>query len=356
MAIFSGSYPNNDVTFLLRPIQLEMTSLEKKEELIQSGKVHYSDMLSQEPAPSLEHLRIYKNALDNGENRLAKEAMALAKQLILEFPNKPVILASLVRAGIPLGVMLHRTLQNLGHESYHYGISIIRDRGIDEKALSEIEQKHGTEGIVFVDGWTGKGTITDQLTKSLLGRAGYPDFPRLVVLADPCGVAWMSASHDDWLIPFGILGAPVSGLISRSVWSENDYHGCVICNHLAEFECSSLLVDRIAEIQKNISVESVDVLVTSPSKSYELNQLSKNIIRNFQEKYNVEQVNRIKPGIAEATRAVLRRIPDHVLVRDLNDSDVQLLIYLAKSKDIDIQEVGKELGQYRAATIIKKVL
>ncbi|GAL03929.1 putative ATP/GTP-binding protein protein [Photobacterium aphoticum] len=207
MTTFSGAYSPNDITFLLTPIDIVMTSVEEKERLIQSGQAHYSDMLSQEPAPSDEHLSIYAQALADGEQRLAKEVMVLALQLREHFADKPVVLTSLVRAGVPLGVMLHRALQQLGHPSYHYGISIIRDRGIDNKALSEIETKHGTDSIVFVDGWTGKGAITRQLTASLSQRKGYPAQPRLVVLADPCGMAWMSASDEDWLIPFGILGA-----------------------------------------------------------------------------------------------------------------------------------------------------
>lgn len=45
---FTGSYQPGDVEFLLKPVVIEMTPVEKKEELIQSGKKHYSDMLSQE--------------------------------------------------------------------------------------------------------------------------------------------------------------------------------------------------------------------------------------------------------------------------------------------------------------------
>lgn len=41
----------------------------------------------------------------------------------------------------------------------HYGISIIRDRGIDTTALEMIERRHGPRGIVFVDGWTRKGAM-----------------------------------------------------------------------------------------------------------------------------------------------------------------------------------------------------
>uniref|UniRef100_UPI0029F496C4 RNA-binding protein n=1 Tax=Klebsiella pneumoniae TaxID=573 RepID=UPI0029F496C4 len=69
----------------------------------------------------------------------------------------------------------------------------------------------------------------------------------------------------------------------------------------------------------------------------------------------VDSINRIKPGIAEATRAVLRRVPDHVFVRQMDDPDVSLLVGLAKEKGSQVTEAGDTLGQYRAVTIIKKV-
>ena len=47
-APFSGSYKPDDVHFLLKPIVMEMTPVDLKEELIQSGKMHYSDMLRSE--------------------------------------------------------------------------------------------------------------------------------------------------------------------------------------------------------------------------------------------------------------------------------------------------------------------
>ncbi|VFS47740.1 Citrate lyase beta subunit [Budvicia aquatica] len=224
---FSGSYPADWVNFLLNTVSTEMTPVEEKERLIQSGEKHYSDMLSEEPEPSEFHLELYQGALETGSRRLAGEVMALAKALINNMPNQDIVLVSLVRAGVPLGVLLHLALKKLGVTSFHYGISIIRDRGIDDVAMKQIEQQHGTQGTVFVDGWTGKGAITQELRRSLSVRPGYPEQDRLVVLADVCGSAWLSASTDDWLIPFGILGAPVSGLISRSIWSADDYHGSV---------------------------------------------------------------------------------------------------------------------------------
>jgi hypothetical protein len=45
---------------------MEMTPVDLKEELIQSGKMHYSDMLSQEPEPTRWHLDLFTRALDAG--------------------------------------------------------------------------------------------------------------------------------------------------------------------------------------------------------------------------------------------------------------------------------------------------
>jgi hypothetical protein len=45
-----------------------------------------------------------------------------------------VVIASLARAGTPIGVLLLRTLRAQGVPAVHYSISIIRDRGIDRVA------------------------------------------------------------------------------------------------------------------------------------------------------------------------------------------------------------------------------
>jgi hypothetical protein len=355
MELNSGAYFKQDVSFLLTSMTLAYTDVEEKERLIQSGEKHYSEMLSQEPEPTQWHLDVYQSAVEEYSMKMAFDVKRLAVSLMKIYGSEPIVLLSLVRAGVPLGVMLHRALKNMGAKSYHYGVSIIRDKGIDEEALRYVELKHGKKGIVFVDGWTGKGAITQQLTESLSGRPGYPEVPRLVVLTDPCGCAWLSASSEDWLIPFGIMGAPVSGLMSRSVWSEKGFHGSVECDHLKSYECGTDLVDRIDRERKKIG----DVYPIEPGLTrihHSLLTLSQNVVKRLMNEYSVSSSNRIKPGIAEATRAVLRRVPEAVLVRSLTDPDVALLVNLAKAKGIDVKEVDNhKIGQYRAVTIIKKV-
>lgn len=352
---FSGSYLPDDVQFLLRPVTIDMTPVELKEQLIQSGQKHYSDMLSQEPAPTAWHLDLFNRALEKGAPRLARDVSSLARTLGDYFADQPVVLVSLVRAGVPLGVMLHQALRDAGKTSHHYGISIIRDRGIDTAALEWIEHHHGTAGIVFVDGWTGKGAITGELIRSLKDRPGYPADPRLVVLADPAGCAWLSAADDDWLIPSGIMGAPVSGLISRSVWSDTGPHGCVHCEHLQSYECSRTLTGTVAALRRQQNTAVSAAVFPDPETKAALRAKSLAVITALAARCDVSDLNRIKPGIAEATRAVLRRVPDHVFVRDCAEPDVELLLYLARQKGITITEAGDALGQYRAVTIIRKV-
>lgn len=352
---FHGSYQPTDVQLLLDIVDIEMTPVNIKESLIQSGKKHYSDMLSQEANPTQKHLDIFRYALEREGERLATDVVQLASTLAQEFKEKPIILVSLVRAGIPLGVMLHRALQDLGVESYHYGISIIRDRGIDHVALNYIERKHGVDNIVFVDGWTGKGAISQELHSSLGHRKEYKDEIKLVVLTDPCGMAWLAASDEDWLIPFGIMGAPVSGLISRSIWADNRLHGCVLCDHLKMYDVSQELVDYIDEKRKKLDVAHFQPIVKDMSLQKMRLQQSRDVIQKISKHYGVDNINRIKPGIAEATRAVLRRVPDHILVKNIGDLDIALLKYLAEEKGVTLVEAPEFVGNYRAITIIKKV-
>ncbi len=116
-----------------------------------------------------------------GRREFAKEVAQLAIALAKRFGDEPIVLASLVRAGVPLGVMLHQALRDMGKP---HGITVSALSGIvelDGAALDVIEERHGTSGIVFVDGSTGKGAITGELVRALKDRPGYPEQPRLVV-------------------------------------------------------------------------------------------------------------------------------------------------------------------------------
>ncbi|MBC7544822.1 MAG: cysteine protease StiP family protein [Candidatus Sericytochromatia bacterium] len=352
--VFSGSYAAADITFLLRPLAMAPTPVAEKERLIQSGQRHYAEMIGEEPAIGEAHREIFAAALQDGQARMGREVAALAATLAAFLPNRPIVLASLVRAGVPLGVLLRRALVDLGCETYHYGISIVRDRGIDRAALDAMIAWHGAEGIVFVDGWTGKGAIATELAKSLAGDDRFPRQPRLVTLADPCGRAWLAASGDDWLIPSGILGATVSGLVSRSILTnDGGYHGCVHCDHLAHQDETRRFVDQVDQARR--AQPAPPALHWPDAQRQTLRADAERVVDTVAQRFGITNRNRIKPGIAEATRALLRRVPDHVLVRDRDDPDVRLLVHLADRTGVPVEALGDQLGPYRAITIIRKV-
>jgi hypothetical protein len=114
---------------------------------------------------------------------------------------KKKTLASLARAGSPVGVLLGRILrQLLGRPAHHYSLSIIRERGLDENALRFLLERYPPAAVVFVHGWTGKGAIAaelEQAVSSYNSRQGVALDPGLYAVADLCGAAAWAAGADD---------------------------------------------------------------------------------------------------------------------------------------------------------------
>ena len=367
---FHGSYQPEDVTFLLNIDEIDPTPVAEKEYLIQSGKKHYSQMISVEHPPSDEQMRHFEYAFEQGAERLASDVQKIGNSLRNRFKNQPIILVSLVRAGVPLGVLLKHYIEK-HQQCVHYGISIIRDRGIDIAALHAIIGQHGAENIVFVDGWTGKGAICRELTQNL---ADYPalfdpgwDIPRLVTLAALGGYSWLSASCEDWLIPFGILGSVISGLISRTIlkdtidfdlakkncYDPNNWHSCLVYQHLAQHDISVDFTDKILNIiQQN---PHTDLANWNNHIRLKQQKICLDTIDWISDTYAIKNINHIKPSIAEATRAVLRRVPEKILIRDPSNPHVQLLLHFAQERNIAVDILGAKLGSYHAVTLIKKV-
>lgn len=368
---FHGSYRADDITFLLRQDQIQPIDLKDKEHLIQTGQAHYSEMISLEAAPSAEHLKYFDQAMLAGAKRMAQDIQMLANRLRARFTDQSIVLVSLVRAGVPLGVLLKHCIAQ--HQTcFHYGISIIRDRGIDHAALNAIIAAHGADNIVFVDGWTGKGAIAQELSRSLqLWPELFDpewDIPRLVTLTDLAGCTWLSASAEDWLIPSGILGAVVSGLTSRTIliqdtdwrlsrkdcFNPHHWHACILYPQLQAQDRSVAFVQQILKLIDQHPTQQQAVW-TQQDRDQQYDYCH-NSLRWIQQQYHIHDINRIKPSIAEATRAILRRIPDRILVQSLDDPNLELLLHLAQQHQVPVDAVGTRLGPYRAATLIQNFI
>lgn len=371
----SGSYLADDVTVLLDIVDKDSVAdvpVSEKEALIQSGQRHYSDMLTLEQAPSARHEQLYLQALEQGEARMASDIANLAYTLHDIFHNtvneeKPLILVSLVRAGLPVGVLLQRALADRNSRyalpTKHYGISIIRDRGLDPVALQLILDSHPGSPIIFVDGWTGKGAIYQELARSLKAFVDdrHPNFANifhqgkgvipLLTLADPAGVAWLAASFDDWLIPSGLLNSTVSGLISRSLYTEPHLglHRAIFYDNLIAIDHSLSFVELI-ESTRQLLTTAPQRLTTFVQPRYS----TQSIVDKIATQYSIDNRNRIKPTIAEATRAILRRDPERILLATADHPDTTLLRHLCRDRDIEISVLGAKILPYQAITLIKQ--
>lgn len=354
---FSGSYEAGDVTFLLEPVTVEAAASlavepARKERLIQSGRRHYSEMITPELAPLPAYRAIYDAALDRHASRMAREAATLVRGLDRAVAG-PITLLSLVRAGVPLGVLLARGLRALGRDVRHYGVSIVRDRGLDMAAMAFVLARRPAEGVVFVDGWTGKGAIADELARATSGTAVAP---RMVVLADPAGRAWLQAGFEDWLIPSGLLGGTVSGLVSRTILNPRvmrpgGFHATVRLDHLAAHDVSRAFVDRVGAAML-ASLPCAAPPDHGSAVAERARSAAGAAIDGVASRFGVADRNRIKPGLAEATRAVLRRTPERILVAGGSDADLAGLRHLAERGGIAVEECGGRLGPYRAITLI----
>jgi len=364
---FHGSYLSTDVHFLLKPIDIVDTSIAEKERLVQSGRAHYSEMISAEYRPSPAYLEVFDAAMQRHKQRIGVYLLRLAKHIhdTAVARQVPITLVSLARAGTPIGVLLKRILQQYWQiEVHHYSISIIRDRGIDDNALNYILKHHASASVFFIDGWTGKGVIARELFKwvSQFNQRYHSQLNSdLYVLADVAGHAEVTATTDDFLLPSALLNATVSGLISRSILNpsyigKNDFHGCKFYRDWLSEDRSLWLVDEImaslpqaeSVADQLASIAACQLLGSRLQTRYTAQAYLHDLMTEFQ----VAHINHIKPGIGEAIRVLLRRLPEVMLVRNMDTEDIKPFVVLAKEKQITL--VTRPDLPYQAVGIIAR--
>ncbi len=343
------SYSPDDVTLLLKDVTglVQPQPTEERERLIQSGR-HYCEMLPIEYVPTPKYMQVYEEALKTYAKPTALAVGRLSDRIIKE-KGEGVVLVSLARAGIPIGILIKRYIKlKYGIDTPHYSISIIRGRGIDRNALDYIIERHGARSILFVDGWIGKGAILCELKKEL---ASYPEVSSdIAVVADPANVTELCGTHDDILIPSSCLNSTVSGLVSRTflrsdIIGADDFHGAV---YYGELKDSDLSYEFIDAIESQFELDCGEVEPARDGKGIDE-------VRAIAEHFGIGDINLVKPGIGEATRVLLRRVPWKVLIDEKykDSDDLAHLIRLANEKNVPIEYYP--LTHYKTCGIIKSL-
>ncbi|WP_407568662.1 cysteine protease StiP domain-containing protein [Deinococcus altitudinis] len=329
------SYAAADIRLLIGAARAPQVSLQEKEARIAAGE-SYGHFLTPEAAPTDLQTATYHAALKRNGPAVASALLGLADRLA-EL-GQTVTLVSLARAGFPVGVLLHRLLLRRGLDSAHYGVSIVRGVGLDMAALGHLLTERPADSVVFVDGWTGKGSILHTLTSSLEGHAVRP---RLAALYDPAGVAEFAGSHADLLLPHAALNATVSGLVSRSFLSA-DRHAAAHLDHLRAYDLSNAYVDALDGLCRTATA--------LPSPGPRPQQPAAHAFA-VARRYGCTDPHRAKPGVGEATRVFLRRQPAALVLR-ASTSDTAHLETLAREGNVPVHV--DPLLPYAAMSLIRE--
>lgn len=347
-----SSYAPDEVGWLLQDLSdvtLEAPT-EEREEAIQSGGAHYAESLPVEYQPSPQYQELFQTALGTSAARIAQAVGAVTELVLAERSPHPV-LVSLARAGTPVGVLMRRWAKHRhGLDLPHYAVSIVRGRGIDANALRWLAAHHDPADVVFVDGWTGKGAITRELTEAIRefesaeGITGFD--PEIAVLADPGSCVRTYGTREDFLIPSACLNSTVSGLISRTVLrsdlvGEYDFHGAKFYRELAGSDVSVDFLDAVAahfpDVADAAVAQAKELLATDRTPTWE----GWAAVERISEEYEIHDVNLVKPGVGETTRVLLRRVPWKILARAGAGTDLDHVRLLAQQRGVPVEEVDE---------------
>lgn len=355
MNLVKHSY-KDDCIFLLKDLtnDIKEITIKEKEELIRAG-VSYSEMISKESKPSEDIKKIFFNMLERDKTLIAYY-VAKISEIIYRQKGSDLVVVSLARAGTPYGILIKKYLKfKFNVNIPHYSVSIIRGKGIDYNALKYILKEHNTAEVQFVDGWTGKGSITKELDKSIkmFNEENNTNIDNsLAVISDPAKLCSVCGTRDDFGIATCCLNSTVSGLVSRTIHNEkyigeNDFHGAKTLYYLKEEDYSQGFINVVYEEFKNIVINKEDLSLEEKEKDY-----STKITSKIRELYDINSINNIKLSVGESARVLLRRDPKVILVKDKSDKNVEHIIKLAQEKGVEVIEY--KCSDYNCISIINE--
>ena len=343
-----GSYAADEVGWLLTDlseIDLEADPADR-EASIQSGRAHYAESLPREYRPDRAYQELFRRVLAESADRLATNVGLVTELVLGERGGSQVVLASLARAGTPIGILMRRwALAVHGWTLPHYAISIVRGRGIDPVALDYLATHHDPASVVFVDGWTGKGAIARELSAALTlaTRVGSPAWrDDLAVLADPGHCVRSFGTRDDFLIASGALNSTVSGLVSRTVLNPllltpNQFHGAKFYSELTGEDVSGLFLDTVSDRFTAVAGAVRAGLPALARSDRRVTFSGWAALEQIRADYGLPSMNLVKPGVGETTRVLLRRVPWRILLARADDPDHAHLRLLAADREVPVE-------------------
>lgn len=309
-----GSYDEGDVLFLLSEC---------------------NEGSCDEYVPSASYLLALDRLIAHSATEVARLCAHLGESLLADH-GPELVIASVARAGTPVGVLVKRWIAyRHGLDVPHYSFSVARGL-VDVNAIVWLCRQYRPHRIQFLDGWTSKGTMQANLNRAA-ARCQITDLdPAVAVLIDPGRSSRRFATRDDVLLPFACLGATASGLLSATSDASapgESFHSVVFHAGLRANDRTLRVIDAITTCFEQVG----DVHPhETRSREQSADGLGRRHARLLARRHGA-RLGLVNVGICETTRAFFRRRPTQLIVNPTHPrARLELVLHLARERGVSV--------------------
>lgn len=327
------------------------------------SSVNESGIIAAENSPKDDMLDIYYKY--SQFSHIASLVAEVGECIYSRYENCGFVLVSFCGSGVPFGILLKKYLKEFyGIEIEHYSISITYDEGVDENAISYIQNAHPLQTMVFVDGWSGSGMVYKKLAESLEKyneKYHTAILPHMAVLSDPAKLIELRGTDYDQFLPYSVLGAAGRGLVGEACYCEDSmtgYHTAVIHHKYEKYDKSMEFIDSVFKCFKEPAFRwnNRNLVITAVSTIENTETADIDTLHNKLKKLfpNIDVKRQVCLGTGETFRAIIYEKPV-VLLIDSCCGFVREMRQIAAVRGIPVQEydLHNRIGNFEYAAIIQ---
>lgn len=315
----TGTYRRDDVVLLL-------------DEATDAPRVEYM--------PSEKYFASVRLLVDRAAPLVAQLSATLGDRLV-ERRGRGVVLVSIARAGVPIGILVKRWLRlRYSVAAPHYGVSVSAGL-IDESAVKWICRRHPPGDLQFLDAWTSKGTVQETLWRASARWQIANLDPALAVLVDPACCAQTFATRKDVLLPSACLGAAMSGLLGATSpgLTPGGFHLATVSREMTDIDLTETFLSAVTiHLEAMAASRPVAGTRVSPA-SDDPRAWGRDHAVALARRYRAEDLDLVNVGICETTRAFFRRWPKLLIVNPRRAGpELHHLLQLARERAVPIAQ------------------
>lgn len=292
-----------------------------------------------ETAPDRVLMEQFYSLIDNTIDEISYATLNCTKRVLDKY-GKDVVLISLLRGGLFAGIGIKESIRLIdGAKVPHYAVSLIKNSGLDFKAMDIILQSHPDKKPIFIDGWIGRGALYNELKNECdkyLSSRGVNIEKNLAVIVDVFGLTPVYGTNREIFMPESLFGSNLFGLIGRTGFvSVEQFHFTRMYHEFKQFELTQFYTSTIKE-QLAINIGHVDDMVSEHKESIDISSLKGYLMETHNLSFEKSYC-----GASECHRGLVRKRITELIIQDEKAYYAPPLVYMADKKKIKITNDSK---------------